>query len=84
MLESTFVQKTKMKKIDYFKIAFIFSTVFIIVTQFVFGLLTSNAINDLKQMENLIFRSLFVGTFTGIILGMLNVFFKAFPIRKAK
>jgi hypothetical protein len=71
-----------MTKLYYFRVAFISLTIGITVGLFVYDLLGVLFFDDPISIGNIALRSLFVGFFTGLILGLLNMYFKIFPFKQ--
>lgn len=71
-----------MKKAYYFKTVFIPLAVGITVGLFTYDLLGMLFFNEPISVINTALRSLFVGFFTGLILGLLNMYFKIFPFKQ--
>lgn len=69
-----------MKKFDYFKLTFIYVAAGLTVGMFVFGLLTNKI--DNSPVATLGLKSLFVGTVTGLLLGVFNMYVEMLPFKK--
>lgn len=68
-----------MTRFDYFKITFVFVSIALSVGLFVYGLFGVLFFDDTVTIKTLLFKSLFVGFFTGLLLGLLNMYFKVTP-----
>jgi len=65
-----------MKKTDYFKITFISVAAGLFAGQIVYSLLTRGIPADVNGFGKLILKSLCIGLFTGLTLGLLNMYLK--------
>lgn len=71
-----------MTKFYYFKVAFIALAVGITVGLFIYDLMGILFFDDPISIKSVALRSLFVGFFSGLILGILNMYFKIFPFKQ--
>ena len=64
-----------MNKFSYFKVAFLSITVFIFITMLIKGLFDIDFSNT-NDLFRLLRRSLFASIVVGLLMGLLNMFFK--------
>ena len=72
-----------MNKLYYFKVAFITISISVFAGSLTYGLFDVDFSNS-KAIIKLLERSFATGIIDGLIIGLINIFFKIIPLKKKK